>query len=199
MLKNEKEANLLKELLPILAKYELSTVENCMNHINDHKQIFLNLITNFVEKESSIVENCMEPVNEHKQELSNLITDFMNLEKIKNYKQEYKNEIEKILSTTTREKKLIIRKIYTSLSNKKITIEQIYHFSEQYFEPNILAENLELNKSNKNKFLLEVMNFLKDLDTEKLEEILYSIPSRNETRKTENTLENWTKIIMKHK
>lgn len=198
MLKNEKEADLLKELLPILAKYELSTVENCINHINEHKQIFLNLIPNFTEKELNTVENCMNPINEHKQKLSNLITDFMNLEKVKNYESEYKNEIDEILSTTTREKKFIIKKIYTSLSNKKFTIEQIYHVFEQYFEPNILAENLELNENNKNKFLLKVMTFLKDLDTEKLEEILYSIPSRNETRKTENTLENWTKIIMKH-
>lgn len=163
-MKNKKENELLKEIVPILIKYDLVTIENCMEYITENKQ-----------------------------QLSNLIT-FANGEKFEVQKNRDQGAIDEVLLTTEKEKSAIIKRIYKSLSCKRFSFEQIYNMSIQFFEEREVPINLHVN--NKDALLLEVVRGLACLHIDEIKDFEYDMQINKRTE-GENTLENWSKVIVK--
>ena len=117
-MKSKKENELLREIIPILIKYDLSTIENCVEYIMENKQ-----------------------------QLSNLLT-FVNGGRFEVQNNRDNSAIDEILLTTEKEKSAIIRRIYKSLSGKRFTFEQIYNVSIQFFKEKEVSINLHVSNKN---------------------------------------------------
>ena len=52
-MKNKKENELLREIVPILIKYDLNTIVNCVEYIMENKQQLSSLLTLLMERDLS--------------------------------------------------------------------------------------------------------------------------------------------------
>lgn len=163
-MKNKKEQELLREIVPVLIKYDLATIENCVNYMMENKQQLANLLA------------------------------FVNGDKFETQNNRDKSEIDEILLTTEKEKSVIIKRIFKYLSGKRFTFEQIRSMCVQYFKDKQVFTNLKMN--NKNEILLEVTRILATLTLEEIKEFECYMQINKKTE-AENTLENWSKVIVK--
>lgn len=162
-MKNKKENELLREIVPILIKYDLNTIVNCVEYIMENKQQLSSLLT-FVNGEG------FEQTNR------------------------VKSAIDEVLLTTEKEKSVIIKRIYKNLSSKRFTFEQIYNVSLQFFKEKEVS--IDLHVDNKNDLLLEMAKGLVSLHIDEIKKFEYDMQINKRTE-SENTLENWSKVIVK--
>lgn len=163
-MKSKKENELLREIVPILIKYDLATIENCVEYIMENKQQ-LSIVLAFVNGGRIEVQNNRE-----------------------------KSAIDEVLLTTEKEKSAIIKRIYKSLSSKRFTFEQIYNVSIQFFKGK--EDSINLHVDNKNDLLLEMAKGLACLHIDEIKKFEYDMQINKRTE-SENTLENWSKVIVK--
>lgn len=162
-MKNKKENELLREIVPILIKYDLNTIVNCVEYIMENKQQLSSLLT-FVNGEGFGQTNRV------------------------------KSAIDEVLLTTEKEKSVIIKRIYKNLSSKRFTFEQIYNVSLQFFKEKEVS--IDLHVDNKNDLLLEMAKGLVSLHIDEIKKFEYDMQINKRTE-SENTLENWSKVIVK--
>ena len=96
--------------------------------------------------------------------------------------------------TTEKEKSVIIKRIYKNLSSKRFTFEQIYNVSLQFFKEKEVS--IDLHVDNKNDLLLEMAKGLVSLHIDEIKKFEYDMQINKRTE-SENTLENWSKVIVK--
>lgn len=163
-MKSKREIELLREIVPILIKYDLATIENCLEYVMENKQLLSDLLI------------------------------FVNGGRAEVQKNRDKSEIDEVLLSTEKEKGIIIKRIYKSLSSKKFTFEQIYNVSLQFFKEKEVVVNLDVD--NKNKLLLEMARGLTFIHIDDIKKFEYDMQINKRTE-SGNTLENWSKVIVK--
>jgi len=161
--KSKKENELLREIVPILIKYDLATIVNSVEYIMENKQQLSNLLTF---------------VNGGGFEQTNRV----------------KSAIDEVLLTTEKEKSAIIKRIYKNLSSKRFTFEQIYNVSLQFFKEKEVP--IDLHVDNKNDLLLEMAKGLASLHIDEIKKFEFDMQINKRTE-SQNTLENWSKVIVK--
>lgn len=166
-MKSKKEQELLRDILPVLLKYDYITIEHCMDYLMENKQKLTGFLA-FVNGGGTEVQN------------------------IRN-----KSAIDNVLLTVDKEKSAIIKRIYKYLSGKRFTYGQVYHMSVQYFERTEKeSASIDLNAENKNELLLALARGLVNLPVEDIHEFEHYIQVQPNAE-NENTLENWSKVIIK--
>lgn len=159
------------------------------------QELLKDVLAVFLRYDCVIVEQCLDYLLENKQDLYGWLT-FANGGESETQNNGKKSAIDKVVSIAGREKGPIIRRIYKCLSSKRFTYEQICHISAQYFEK--IPISIDLNAANKNEFLLALAQGLTNLPVDDIREFEYYIQAQPKANaENENTLENWSKVIIK--
>lgn len=143
--------------------------------------------------DAATIESCLDYIMENKQELENLLA-FVNGKEFETQRSQGKSEVAAALSAVEAEKSVIIKRIYRYLSNKRFTSAQIYALCQQYFKAEQLS--IQLTPDRKSELLLELVKGLSNLSVKEIEEFEY-YTQMNRRAESENTLENWSKVIIK--
>lgn len=166
-MKSKKDQELLREILSVFLRYDYVTIEHCMDYLMKNIQRLHGFLS-FVNGGEAEIQNNRN-----------------------------KSAIDKVLFTADKEKGTIIRRIYKYLSGKHFTYEQVCHMCVQYFERTERTPiSINLNADNKNEFLLALTRELVNLQMEEIREFEYYIQIQPKSE-NENTLENWSKVIIK--
>lgn len=139
------------------------------------------------------IETCIDYLVENKQQLRGFLA-FANGGKAEIQSNKSDSMLNNILFTTEEEKRVIIKRIYKYLSGKRFTYSQIYQMSVQYFKERPIS--ISLDADNKNELLLALTRGLVNLPVEEVHGFEYYIQVQKKPE-SENTLENWSKVIVK--
>lgn len=166
-MKSKKEQELLRDILSVLLKYDYVTIEQCMDYLIENKQRLADFLA-FANGGGTEIQNIRS-----------------------------KSAIDNVLFTVDKKKSTVIKRIYKYLSGRRFTYEQVYHMSVQYFERTERELALiDLNAENKNELLLALARKLVDLPMKDIHEFEHYIQVQSNAE-NENTLENWSKVIVK--
>lgn len=155
------DSELIKELIPVLLKYNIATIENCLEYILKNKDNLVEIM-NFV----------------------NGINTEMKKSKV---------SIDEVLESKDIEKRNIIKRVYKLLSVKSFSANQLIELWNEYAKP--LNKTIE-KKITKNELLIEIVKYLDSLDLNEIIEFENQMHLFKSNTKG-NTLENWSKIIIK--
>lgn len=162
---NKKDQELLMELVPIIIKYDLSTIDNCIDYIKENREK---------------LSVCLDFVSGNRSEMR---------------KGKGKSATDEFLLTIDKEKALVIKRICKYLSGRNITVEQIHSIFEKYIESNQTSAEKVIS-TDKEGISLEIAKFLASLNLKDIMEFERNV-QMNKTTESQNTLENWSKLIVK--
>lgn len=157
------------------------------------QELLRELVGLLLKYDAATIESCLDYIMENKRELENLLT-FVNGQEFVGQRVQVKNEIDGALLAVEPEKSAIIKRIYRYLSNKRFTSAQIRALCQQYFKEGQLP--VKLTPVRKSELLLELVKGLSNLPVKEVEEFEY-YTQMNRRVESENTLENWSKVIIK--
>ncbi len=157
------------------------------------QELLRDILSVLLRYDYATIEHCLDYLMKNKQQLSSFLA-FANGGEGETQNNRNKSAIDEVIFTAGKEKGAIIRQIYRYLSNKRFTYEQVYRMSIQYFEKKLVS--IDLTANNKNELLLTLVRGLTNLPVEDIHEFENYIQTQPKAE-NENTLENWSKVIIK--
>lgn len=164
------EKELLKKILPILMEYEYSTIKKVAEYVLNNDVKF----KGYIRTMKSIVDNI--DTSDKKQNAKST------------------TEIEEIINNCDRKIKLALKKIYKCILLKKVTVEDICNIIDDKLKD---KTNIDTNSILRKKCLICLFSLLKNEKIEVIRELDYYINQKINNKTEENSLENWSSLIIK--
>lgn len=174
----KKQEELLKKILPILLDYDYLTIKKAATFLIDNE---------------SLLKECLNNVNSI---ISESYSEKNKLEKIKSNTKSLNSKINLLCDSTTTEAGIILKRIYRAICYTKISIEDLDLLLDKELKMSIKDK---ITSGSREEYLLNLFSLLPYESINSLQELEYRIKLVLSKDSSQNSLANWSSLIIKEK